>query len=176
MTIRDLRTQRGWSQDELAARAGVNRVTIADLEIGAHAPRKATIKKIARALGVEARGLDSEFRKQHKLSTTEKSQAISKRHGARATLRRMFDADPSRAVLGEILATALLDAENADVPGLAAEARFWLKFGDGRDWAELLGVEAMFDRALAELPALPGEGKGSEIVRLSRVMDLEYVA
>lgn len=110
------------------------------------------------------------------LLVSEKLQAISKRPATRATLHRLFADDPPRAVLSEILATALLDAENTNTPGLAAEARFWLRYGEGRDWLELLGVEAMFDRELDALPALPGEGAGPEIVRLSRLMNLEYVA
>jgi transcriptional regulator with XRE-family HTH domain len=46
-----LRRERGMSQEALAAKARVNRVTIARLELGAHPPNLDTLDRIARALG-----------------------------------------------------------------------------------------------------------------------------
>ena len=46
----------GWSQQELADKAGVGIVTIRQLEAGAHEPRRATLQVVRRSLesaGVE---------------------------------------------------------------------------------------------------------------------------
>jgi transcriptional regulator with XRE-family HTH domain len=47
-----LRQERGMSQAALAAKARINRVTIARLEAAAHPPGIDTLDRIARALGV----------------------------------------------------------------------------------------------------------------------------
>lgn len=48
-----LRRERGWSQRQLAEVSGVGRVTIANLERGAHkSPDAATLERLAGALGV----------------------------------------------------------------------------------------------------------------------------
>ena len=47
-----LREQRGLSQEALAARAGVHRMTIQRLEQAAHPPILDTLERIAHALGV----------------------------------------------------------------------------------------------------------------------------
>jgi transcriptional regulator with XRE-family HTH domain len=47
-----LRQERGMSQAALAAKARVNRVTIARLEAALHPPNIETLDRIARALGV----------------------------------------------------------------------------------------------------------------------------
>lgn len=48
--IRD-RKAKGWSQDELASRAGVRRETLSRIELGKHAPTKRILGKIDAALG-----------------------------------------------------------------------------------------------------------------------------
>lgn len=50
--VRELRKARGWLQQELADRAGVNMQTVSNLETGRHAPEFPTLMKVARALGV----------------------------------------------------------------------------------------------------------------------------
>jgi transcriptional regulator with XRE-family HTH domain len=50
--IAQLRVQRGMTQEALAAKAGLNRVTLARLERAMHPPRLDTLEAIARALGV----------------------------------------------------------------------------------------------------------------------------
>jgi XRE family transcriptional regulator, regulator of sulfur utilization len=47
-----IRQQRGLSQEALAAKAGVNRLTVTRLEAAAHPPTIETLDRIARALGV----------------------------------------------------------------------------------------------------------------------------
>lgn len=47
--VRDARTARGWSQAELATRAGVSRPTVARLEIG-RSVSSTTLLKVADAL------------------------------------------------------------------------------------------------------------------------------
>ncbi len=51
--LRELRDHASLSQEELAARSGVSRATIADLELGKRKPQPKTRRKLAEALGVE---------------------------------------------------------------------------------------------------------------------------
>jgi transcriptional regulator with XRE-family HTH domain len=50
--VRLLRRRRGWTQRELAERAGVTHTTIVRLERGGSDPNISTIRKVAEALGV----------------------------------------------------------------------------------------------------------------------------
>jgi transcriptional regulator with XRE-family HTH domain len=50
--IAQLRDERGMSQELLAAKAQINRVTLARLELGLHQPKLDTLDRIARVLGV----------------------------------------------------------------------------------------------------------------------------
>jgi transcriptional regulator with XRE-family HTH domain len=47
-----LRTQRGWSQAELARRAGLNNSTLSHIESGRFVPYPGQLAKIARAFGI----------------------------------------------------------------------------------------------------------------------------
>ena len=49
-----LRKERGWSQEELADRAGLHRTYISGVERGVRNPTITVVAKIAAALGVEA--------------------------------------------------------------------------------------------------------------------------
>jgi transcriptional regulator with XRE-family HTH domain len=49
--IRRLRVERGWTQRELAERAGVDRATVQRIEEGQGRVRKATLARIYAALG-----------------------------------------------------------------------------------------------------------------------------
>jgi transcriptional regulator with XRE-family HTH domain len=51
--IAEIRAKRGLTQDALAARARLNRVTLARLERAMHPPNLDTLERIARALGVD---------------------------------------------------------------------------------------------------------------------------
>lgn len=51
--LRALRERRALTQEELAQMAGLNRVTINTIEGGHAEPRAGTVRKLARALGVE---------------------------------------------------------------------------------------------------------------------------
>src|SRR5712692_2884225 len=55
--LRSVRQRKALTQQELAEKAGVNRVTIARLEGGVDEPRPATLRKLAAALGVEPANL-----------------------------------------------------------------------------------------------------------------------
>ncbi len=55
--IFELREARGWSQTELAKRAGIGRGTMNMVEGGRTAPRLITLRRLARALGVPVREL-----------------------------------------------------------------------------------------------------------------------
>lgn len=50
--VAQLRQERGLSQEALAEKAQINRVTVARLEAAAHPPNIETLDRIARALGV----------------------------------------------------------------------------------------------------------------------------
>jgi transcriptional regulator with XRE-family HTH domain len=50
-TLRDARTARGWTQDELAEKSGIDQTTISGLEVGRSTrPSFDTVQKLARAL------------------------------------------------------------------------------------------------------------------------------
>ncbi len=51
--LRDLRGRRGWSQEQLAKRAGVSLTTVNRAERGVRVPTVMTQFRIAEALGVE---------------------------------------------------------------------------------------------------------------------------
>lgn len=55
--VRAARKARGWSQEELAAAADVDRTYISGLERGTRNPAISTVERIARALGVPLREL-----------------------------------------------------------------------------------------------------------------------
>lgn len=58
LTLRGLREQRQWTQDDLAERAGVsNRATISALEAGEKKPSLLLVRRLARALGVSVSAL-----------------------------------------------------------------------------------------------------------------------
>jgi len=50
--VAEIRAQRGLTQEALAGRARINRVTLARLERAQHPPNLDTLERIARALGV----------------------------------------------------------------------------------------------------------------------------
>ena len=56
--IRERREALGWTQEELAKKAGLLQSHISRLEIGMHAPTKNTIDRLAKALGVAPGELD----------------------------------------------------------------------------------------------------------------------
>lgn len=58
-TLRRLRLERGWSQEELAKRAGFGVITIVRYENGATAPYARSVRALAAALGVESLDLAS---------------------------------------------------------------------------------------------------------------------
>jgi transcriptional regulator with XRE-family HTH domain len=51
--LRQLRDQAGWSQAELARRAGLHREGVGQLERGVREPAWATVQALARALEIE---------------------------------------------------------------------------------------------------------------------------
>lgn len=63
-TLRELRTERGLSQDELAARAGLDRNYIGMIERGERNPAIVNVVKIAQALDVPPSELFRSFDKQ----------------------------------------------------------------------------------------------------------------
>ena len=57
--LRRLRTAKGWSQEELAFRAKVDRSYISQLETGVYSASVTMLRKLSKALGIDA----SEFLK-----------------------------------------------------------------------------------------------------------------
>jgi transcriptional regulator with XRE-family HTH domain len=52
--LRRLRTEKGWSQEDYADRAGVHRTYVSDIERGARNPTIVVVDKLAQPLGVTA--------------------------------------------------------------------------------------------------------------------------
>lgn len=73
--LRDVRIEKGMTQEELAERSGVHRDTIQKLETDQRTARPATVKKLADALGVEAKKLTTE-REERDMEQTRKAQKI----------------------------------------------------------------------------------------------------
>jgi XRE family transcriptional regulator, regulator of sulfur utilization len=59
--VRQLREGRGWSQEELAARADLNRSYLGEIERGAATPSLATVAKLALALELSLADLMNRF-------------------------------------------------------------------------------------------------------------------
>lgn len=57
LTIRKLRESRGWTQEELAYRAGVRASTVSAYETGTRSPTTKLLRPIAEAMGVILPGL-----------------------------------------------------------------------------------------------------------------------
>jgi len=55
--LRRLRTERGWSQEEFADRAGIHRTYVSDLERGARNPTITIVERLARGLKVKTGSL-----------------------------------------------------------------------------------------------------------------------
>jgi len=53
MRVKELRERRGWTQERLAAKAGISRGFLARLETARHDPKLSTLEKIAKALRVD---------------------------------------------------------------------------------------------------------------------------
>jgi len=53
MRLKQYREARGWTQEQLAEKAGFSRAYIARLEIGRHDPALSTVEKLAKALKVK---------------------------------------------------------------------------------------------------------------------------
>lgn len=56
--IRSHRTKLGWTQEQLAQRAGLTQSHVCRLEQGTHSPTDLTIQKVANALGVDPSAID----------------------------------------------------------------------------------------------------------------------
>ncbi len=52
--LRRLRTEKGWSQEEFADRAGIHRTYVSDIERGARNPTISIVEKLAMPLDVTA--------------------------------------------------------------------------------------------------------------------------
>ncbi len=59
-TILELRTERGWTQLELASRLGVTPVTVYNWERGKHMPTATQLRALARAFDVRMDDIDFE--------------------------------------------------------------------------------------------------------------------
>lgn len=55
--VREIRGAQGWSQEQLAGRADLNRSYLGEIERGSAMPSLATVVKLASALGVSASAL-----------------------------------------------------------------------------------------------------------------------
>jgi len=53
MRVKEERERRGWTQEQLAEKAGISRGFLARLETARHDPKLSTLEKIAKALKVD---------------------------------------------------------------------------------------------------------------------------
>lgn len=51
--LREARLLKGWSQGILSSQSGVHKDTISGIERGEHTPRPVTLRRLAKALGIE---------------------------------------------------------------------------------------------------------------------------
>ncbi len=56
-TVRRLRTDKGWSQEDYADRAGIHRTYVSDIERGARNPTITVVEKLAKPFGVNTGSL-----------------------------------------------------------------------------------------------------------------------
>lgn len=113
--IREFREAKGWTQDDLAAAADMNRVTIAKYESGRIEPKSKSLSKLALALDVST---DALLGKDGTDMTDEENEIWALREAARR--------DPARKVLLKLAqhgtaqdvrqAVALIDALRATNP------------------------------------------------------------
>jgi transcriptional regulator with XRE-family HTH domain len=52
--LRRLRTERGWSQEDFADRAGIHRTYVSGIERGERNPTITVVERLAKAMGVDA--------------------------------------------------------------------------------------------------------------------------
>lgn len=146
--LKDVRLRKALTQQQLAERAGVNRVTIARIELGTDEPFPTTVRRVADALGVEPEDLLEPV-------------TGSEPNAARGASDEDITLDGRIAVIGADEVRSLLRAH----PGLAAvvneAADQLVRFiPDARLSLELLvdpeygDVEHLFLGATTSLPAL----------------------
>jgi transcriptional regulator with XRE-family HTH domain len=66
LTLDEIRTRKGMTQEALAKASGVSRSTIAKLELGEHLPTQETLGKLATVLGEQVHRAKYGWRKVHK--------------------------------------------------------------------------------------------------------------
>jgi len=57
-TLREVRERRYLTQEELAAKAGITKSTVATIEKGTHRPRLRTVRQLAEVLGISPEEID----------------------------------------------------------------------------------------------------------------------
>lgn len=99
--IRELRMQRGWSQDQLAARVGCSKPQISDLERGNRGLDLDWMRRIADAMGILPSHLLSDDDNPERLSDEERALIWRYRDmaaGEREMLERVADVRPTYRV------------------------------------------------------------------------------
>jgi transcriptional regulator with XRE-family HTH domain len=93
--IRQLRYSKGWSPDDLAARAQISRTALYQIENGKTGlPRAATLRRLAEALGVEPEKLVMVEETNHQNQTASPAQRTNLRDGTPSRLdQKDSDAD-----------------------------------------------------------------------------------
>lgn len=119
--LQRLRTQRGWTLDELAARSGVSRATLSRLERGETSPTASLLNRLCAAHGLSMSRLlaEVEARPVRRLALTEQAIWRDPRSGF---VRRMVS-PPSAGFAAELIAAELpagaqIHYDQVSVPGL----------------------------------------------------------
>jgi transcriptional regulator with XRE-family HTH domain len=129
--LAELRTERGWSLDELAGRSGVSRSTLSRLERGEISPTAALLGKLAPVYERTMSRLLAEVEGEPAQVVRAGDQAVWRDDGAGFTRRVV--SPPHAGLRGEVIEAVLdpgadLGYEHPPVPGL--EQHVWILEGD----------------------------------------------
>ncbi|MFI8007397.1 helix-turn-helix domain-containing protein [Streptomyces sp. NPDC086010] len=125
-----LRTEHGWSLDDLSGRAGVSRSTLSRLERGELSPTTSVLGQLCTAYGRTMSRLLMEVEEEPALLVRAASQPV--RRDERSGFTRRSVSPPHPALRGEVVegtldAGASIAYENAPVPGV--EQHVWVLDG-----------------------------------------------
>jgi transcriptional regulator with XRE-family HTH domain len=158
--LRFIRQRRALTQQQLAERAGINRVTVARLESGADSPKPTTVRKLADALRV---GPD-ELMEPSPLSAAEPVRGNGGSSGGKAAVHALLRREPGLA--------ALVEQAQVEVVKAIPDARFTLELLVDPDDAEDDGGQLM----LGILTDLPYEEGLAALARFDAAWWLDNVA
>jgi transcriptional regulator with XRE-family HTH domain len=150
--LSDLRTERGWSLQDLAERTGISRSTLSRAERGEISPTVAALTRLAAAYDRSLSALLAEVEAEPRSLVRTAEQAVTRDEGS--GWRRRIVSPPFPGLRGQLAETEL--APGADVsydpPSPGAEQHLWLIAGM-IEFTESPAGESTVDRSVAGQPA-----------------------